>query len=238
MPTKPITSYYRLRKTRKNWSKRKNYGTTAGRRALSRSSTKVYNPRTLVKQGLCFPRSSLVSMRYADEIQYTGTPAYTHSFRANSLFDPDYTGTGHQPMGFDQWSNFYSKYRVRSITVELHACSTGTQPVTMAFCVENDNTVSSNPSEVAERNSGDYRVIAQSGQQPVVFKKTYNMEDIAGQSIEDEEYAALVTANPAKPWFWNLSVAAMDGSSAIAGHFLIVITYNAELTDPNDLQES
>jgi len=40
-----------------------------------------------------------------------GATSY-YTFRANSIFDPDFSGVGHQPLGHDQWSNFYSTYTV------------------------------------------------------------------------------------------------------------------------------
>lgn len=40
-------------------------------------------------------------------------------FRLNSLYDPDLSGLGTQPVGYDQWAAFYNKYRVVSTEVEI-----------------------------------------------------------------------------------------------------------------------
>jgi len=37
-------------------------------------------------------------------------------FRANSAFDPDRTGVGHQPRGFDQLTPQYNRYRVNKLS--------------------------------------------------------------------------------------------------------------------------
>lgn len=62
------------------------------------------------------PRSSLVKFRYTDDAILNGGVATSavHLWSANSLFDPNFTATttGHQPMGFDQWSPFYDHYTV------------------------------------------------------------------------------------------------------------------------------
>lgn len=44
-----------------------------------------------------------------------------YSFRANSIYDPDYTGVGHQPMGHDTLELLYGRYTVvgSAITVRL-----------------------------------------------------------------------------------------------------------------------
>ena len=43
----------------------------------------------------------------------TGSVAFTtHTFRANSVFDPDWTGAGHQPTRFDQLAALYQRYEV------------------------------------------------------------------------------------------------------------------------------
>jgi len=53
-------------------------------------------------------------MRYSDTITLNpGTAAITsHVFRVNSIFDPDLTGTGHQPLLHDEYDGIYSEYRV------------------------------------------------------------------------------------------------------------------------------
>ena len=40
-------------------------------------------------------------------------------FRLNSIFDPDQTSTGHQPMGRDTWAGIYKYYRVIKTDVKI-----------------------------------------------------------------------------------------------------------------------
>lgn len=47
-----------------------------------------------------------------------GLGAY-QSFAINSAFDPDFSGGGLQPLGFDQYAQFYGRYRVLSCKVEV-----------------------------------------------------------------------------------------------------------------------
>lgn len=49
-------------------------------------------------------------------------------FRCNSLYDPDYTGSGHQPLGFDEMAVIYDHYEVlgSKITVNF-ACQSTTE---------------------------------------------------------------------------------------------------------------
>lgn len=42
----------------------------------------------------------------------SGTISFTQ-FRANGLYDPDYTGTGHQPHWYDTWASVYDHYVVK-----------------------------------------------------------------------------------------------------------------------------
>jgi len=53
-----------------------------------------------------FPSQKIVKMRYVDRYQNTlnGAGYGLVQWRANGCFDPDVTGTGHQPLGYDQWS--------------------------------------------------------------------------------------------------------------------------------------
>lgn len=77
-------------------------------------------PRTL---GSLFPNSGkLIRHKYADRITLPATVAGNNSvyvFRANSLFDPDLTGVGHQPMFYDDMAAHYNKYTVMWSTIKV-----------------------------------------------------------------------------------------------------------------------
>lgn len=48
------------------------------------------------------------------------TPAQAeYLFSVNSAFDPDLTGTGSQPRGFDQWAAKYSRYQVKGLAYKI-----------------------------------------------------------------------------------------------------------------------
>ena len=60
-----------------------------------------------------FPDKMKVRLRYSQIIRLNPTIlADQHLFRCISVHDPDFTGTGHQPMYYDQWQAVYTKYTV------------------------------------------------------------------------------------------------------------------------------
>lgn len=67
-----------------------------------------------------FPRVQMVRMTYFEQIRIdpAGSPAH-YVFRANSVFDPNYTGIGHQPMYHDQYAEVYLHYKVVSSKIDI-----------------------------------------------------------------------------------------------------------------------
>lgn len=70
-----------------------------------------------------FPEKKTVTLKYSDYMTVdpgAGSGAATnYFFRALGCYDPDETGTGHQPMGFDEWSQIYQAYRVISSRIKV-----------------------------------------------------------------------------------------------------------------------
>lgn len=64
--------------------------------------------------GTSIPAYRKVKLVYYQDIALgdASDAPFIHSFRLNSMFDPDLTGTGHQPKGFDFWAAGYTRYLV------------------------------------------------------------------------------------------------------------------------------
>ena len=62
-----------------------------------------------------------VKMTYCETIAIPNTDsgATSYRFRLNSIFKPNYTSTGHQPRGHDQWATIFSKYCVIGAKVKV-----------------------------------------------------------------------------------------------------------------------
>jgi len=78
--------------------------------------------------GVGFPDQLRCTLRYSDGgVQFTGSIAPSAQvFRANSLFDPDLTGSGSQPEYFDQLAAVYGQYCVMGCRFRADCYNTGT----------------------------------------------------------------------------------------------------------------
>jgi len=70
---------------------------------------------------LAFPQSMSTKLRYVDSIDLapTSSTAVGHSFLANGMYDPDTATGGHQPRGFDQYTELYRKFTVKSSKISV-----------------------------------------------------------------------------------------------------------------------
>lgn len=97
------------------------------RRRSAVATVKIVRPRrrrgigTTRTKGGILPDKKVVTMRYFFQKTMLAPaiiPA-TQSFRANGLFDPDFSVGGHQPRGYDQWMALYWNWVVLSAKITV-----------------------------------------------------------------------------------------------------------------------
>ncbi|HIA01017.1 MAG TPA: hypothetical protein EYN66_03780 [Myxococcales bacterium] len=76
---------------------------------------------TVPRNKLAFPQTMKTTLRYVERIDFvpTTTGVHQYQFRANDLRDPNKTGTGHQPRGFDEFMDIYNTFTVTASRISV-----------------------------------------------------------------------------------------------------------------------
>lgn len=244
---------YRKRSMKKRrFLRRKN----RGNKYRPKSYNKYNKPSKVFSRTAYVPDESFMKFSYTDNIQVvssTGVPQITY-YAGNSLFDPDITGVGHQPLGYDQWSAFYSKYCVYgskiSVTV-LNASGTtaGTQNVECVLLPISSNvstSVISAMTDIEEMYEYPYCSMRAGnivGGAPNLRLKGYmstaKIDGVPKLKIPiDNAYSALIAANPANLWRWVIGLQSSDESDTVTTRLLIKVTYYAKMYARNVIAQS
>ena len=122
-------------------------------------------------------------------------------FRLNSCFDPDYSGAGAQPLGFDQWAAFYSRYKVLSVKAKCQfAAPTSLAESIVSLTPNLVNTIdNSGVNILAEPYSRNSIFSTNGGWKPVIDAE-YDLAKIFGLTKEEygeESYTAASSGSPA-----------------------------------------
>lgn len=168
--------------------------------------TTGYNQRSFCSQP--YQDEQFVTLRYLAQADLTASVGIaSYGLRLNSGYDPDYTYTGVQPLGFDQWAAIYSKYTVYSADVVVRAVSrTASGSLDVGMLATVDNNV-----PLLEACYGGRRGIVKSttgGAPPAVLTQSYNICDIMGVSkaaidIDDQFSSTTIGNNPTRPaYLW------------------------------------
>lgn len=187
-------------------------------------------------------RPMRVKMRYQDGVVLASTALIgftTYAFRTNSLFDPDWTGTGHQPYRFDQLAAIYRKYTVvgSKITVEFTTgdktvVATDTGPWQVGVAPSSSFTPSGTGSDMftlSETADSSYGTLRNG--LITTCRTSWNPKDF-NLDVKDDSLGADVSANPSTTyayvlWMWN------QGSTAVTNVIAnVTIEFDVEFTRP------
>lgn len=211
-------------------------------------------PRRFRLPPLGFPTKSQVRLRYACQVYLNPAadlvPVF-YSMCANGMYDPDYTGTGHQPMGFDQWMSAYNHFQVTSSTIQVRwvpTAASSVAPGVFGVILDDDQT----PPYIG----GDYYTLLETGRtghasyglvegigkgkNPIV-RKTFNARKFFGSKFleGDLKYAGNTGTNPAETAFFHIWASnAGLGADPPGQLFEVIMDFVATLFEPKALPES
>lgn len=201
-------------------------------------------PRWAGKTKVGFPKELRMKHWYVETLTLastTGTPGF-YLFRCNGMFDPNHTGTGHQPLYFDQLTAIYDHFNVRNSKITLRAAvpSTNSTPVCAGIFINDDTTTTpSNAQNCCELSSAVYRVMGSKDCPEVVFTKKWSANEAFGPaSLNDPELQGSASADPTEQQLYTIFVQSIDGSTTNRIDWTVTIEYDAIWTELKDIASS
>lgn len=219
----------------------KSFRTKGGKKYKSK---RAYNRRgvntSVVKAALGFPDRMITKLEYRTSIDLNseyGT-IETNDYRLNSIYDPEITSTGHQPMWRDQYSLIYQKYRVFKATYEIKLVpisSNGT-PIRVVTIASADPTLPLDIATAWEQNRTENRLVPPGPDTIVTLRGSVNMPKLQGQTAVafkgDDGNFAFMSTNPTNRATLRFLMASANGTTAENKWLADVkITYHVEIFD-------
>lgn len=192
-----------------------------------------------------FPASVVKRLRYSTNVALSSTAGAvaTNVFRANDLFDPEFTGTGHQPMGFDQMMTFFNHFVV--LKARLICTFVNTVASTPTVCIRQDGD--SSAITVIDRIIELGGVVMDVLQSKNTYGSSATLElDLDIAKLQGVSQAAITSdpslqgnaaASPAEVTYFH--VAMWDTSTTTGGCIVnVVLEQTAVFLEPRDITES
>jgi len=204
---------------------------------------------TSLKQGLgmVFPTRLRRTLQYVDNylLSSTAGSVATQQWKVNSMFDPDLTGTGHQPRGFDQLCSTtgpYVKYRVLAVRISGEAVSTNDATLTLINGFSDLSTIPAiagggigSISGTSELPGWTALFIPPTGAPVARFAQAARIAEIESVTesavLSEDNYSATSVADPADLAYFTCKMQAENGGTA-AANLMVRFEFDVQFEEP------
>lgn len=184
-----------------------------------------------------FADSKLVKLKYVDTVAMNaGAGAIaSHLFRCNSIYDPDFTGIGYQPMGHDEYMILYDKYRVVGAKISATFVSNTTDQ-TVGIFMDQTNIIPAQFSTMLEQKKTQYRYLTAAADRPITLTKYWSAKKFFGKfRAMGDDNRAQNGFNPAATAYFIIFQSNGFGGDPNQVSVLINIEYIVLYTSPKQL---
>lgn len=195
------------------------------------------------------PKVRRAKLRYCETItipfQSIGT-FQSYVFAAGNAYDPNLSGIGHQPMGWDQWTQYYNHYVVTGSKITAKCYTTKAQstsrPTVVGLYLADDTTIPfSDITPVVEAKKGTVRVMNANQVSSTISsyysaKKFFNITDIKDNYTR---LGAPVTTGPTEQAYFVFYHAPLVlGEESQEFTVMFTLEYVIEFSEPKDIPQS
>lgn len=190
-------------------------------------------------------QSFRTKLRYVDNLvlQSVSGAVGRNVFSPQNCFDPNVTGTGHQPMYFDQLAAIFARYKVHGSKIKVSFNAVTETAATSCFAVGiiagSAQGISSNANTNMEDNHGVSTIVngrnGNSGQKTLYL--TYSPMRDLGISVNDDTLTTQ-TNTGAGTYFWNVWCADQQSTGTTSMIVSVEIIYDIEFVDNLNIEGS
>lgn len=174
---------------------------------------------------------------------YTGSE---YVWNLNSLYDPNQTGTGHQPYGFDQLKLLYQLYTVYGAHIDITVSNPSADGAVFFMSVQASNpnySLSSQYQDVIwEKNRAEGFPINNTGSQVKRIKRYYpihKIEKVLKQKVLlDDQYSSNITSSPVLVPVVRVALANSTSTATLTAVCTMKLTYYTMFGEPFILSQS
>lgn len=192
-------------------------------------------------------RKLITKLRYSERVSLTAQAAGAVAnwrFGANCCYDPNLTGSGHQPRGFDELMALYHHYTVIGSKITVRFAPDDSMHDSMVGITLNGNSgyTSTLLGDYAENSSVKSAVLPNGANSSRTMSYTYSPKRFHSISkpLSDDSLKGTTSANPTEQagfmvWMANLDSGSSSGAQV---HCLVTIDYIVALTEPKEVNGS
>lgn len=193
--------------------------TTIVKKPRSQKKQSFSIPRWVGKSTVGFPKELRMKHRYVQNGAFSSLNGAVHfnTYSCNGMYDPDITGTGHQPMFFDQLTAIYNHYTVLSskITIQASPRTSNTLPVAVGVYLNDDSSVPYSELNSLCENSSTVWTFVAPGQPATRITKSFRASEHFGPGvISDPNLQGTASANPTEQMCYTVFVVAPTGTAS------------------------
>lgn len=158
-------------------------------------------------------------------------------FSANGLYDPDITGTGHQPIGFDQYMLAYDHYTVIGAKIRCFFENTDSTYSHLVGISIQDNATANTDARVYVENGGtkqSFLSVKGSSRDVCQLVHQVGIGKFMGKKniLTENDFRGDVSSNPTEQVYFHCWASPQASADSANVNLIVQIEYIAILTEP------